>query len=207
MFRNLKNIDTAFQQIKMLAIAFAALLTLLAGYISYVAFQAVRAKDDLVYILDEKGQMLTASASSLAENRPVEARDHVKRFHELFYTLDPDQKAIDANVGAALFLADATPKRLYDTYKERGYYNELISADASQKIKVDSVVLNTATRPFYAKCYATMAIVRATSINYRALVTECYLRDLSTRTDNNTHGFLIERWQVLANNDLRTEAR
>jgi hypothetical protein len=43
-------------------------------------------------------------------------------------------------------------------------------------------------------------------VTTRALVSECCLRDVS-RSTKNLHGFLMERWRVLQNNGLRTEAR
>ena len=82
----------------------------------------------------------------------------------------------------------------------------MIQANISQHITVDSVVINPTTYPYYAKCFATEQIIRATNVTTRALVSECYLRDVS-RSTNNPHGFLMERWRVLQNNDLRTEAR
>lgn len=41
-----------------------------------------------------------------------------------------------------LFLADESAKREYDHFKESGYYNNLIRANISQHITVDSVVIN-----------------------------------------------------------------
>jgi hypothetical protein len=38
----------------------------------------------------------------------VEARDHVKTFHQLFIYLDPDNKVILANLAKALYLADGS---------------------------------------------------------------------------------------------------
>lgn len=38
------------------------------------------------------------------------------------------------------------------------------------------------------------------------MMSECYLRDVS-RSINNPHGFLMEHWRVIQNNDLSIEAR
>jgi hypothetical protein len=40
----------------------------------------------------------------------------------------------------------------------------------------------------------------------RDLVTEGWLRNIS-RSDNNPHGFLIERWNTIDNRDLKVENR
>jgi len=55
--------------------------------------------------------------------------------------------------------------------------------------------------PFGFKCYATQVLVRSTSTVSRSLVTKGYLRNVS-RSDNNPHGFLIQRWQTVLNQDL-----
>ena len=204
MLPSLLNRDTAFQQTKVLAALFMVLCASLSGYAIYASQRTARQALDHIYMLDQQGNLVGATARSASENRPVEAEAHVKRFHELFFTLDPDPKAIESNVTQALFLADESAKRAYDNYKESSYYNNLIQANISQHITVDSVKVDPST--YYAKCFATERIIRATNVTTRALVSECYLRDVS-RSTNNPHGFLMERWHVLQNNDLSTQAR
>ncbi|QIL78250.1 MULTISPECIES: conjugative transposon protein TraK [Hymenobacter] len=205
MFRSLKNIDSAYQQVKTLALLFMLLCFSVSAYAIYAARQTAREAQGRIYVLDQ-GTLLTAVSHNVKDNRPVEAKDHVKRFHELFFTLDPDPKAIEYNVKQALFLADASAQRAYDNLKENGYFNDLIQANISQDIRVDSVALNTAVYPYYARCYAQQRIIRASSVSTRRMVSECYLRDVS-RSANNPHGFLMERWRAIENVDLRTERR
>lgn len=204
MFNSLKTIDTAFQQVRSLALIFVVAVLGLAGAIAYFSFQNSSLASSRIYVL-ENGQLLTASAHDARADRPVEAKAHVRRFHELFFTLDPDEKAIDANVNKALYLADNSAKQQYDNLKEKGYYNALISASISQGIVVDSVTLSK-NRPWIARTYAHQQITRATSVSTKDLITECQLRDV-TRSENNPHGFLIENWRVLQNNTLKTESR
>jgi putative membrane protein insertion efficiency factor len=51
-------------------------------------------------VLDGGKSLLLALSQDLSQNRPVEARDHVKRFHELFFTLSPDKNAIESTFSA-----------------------------------------------------------------------------------------------------------
>jgi conjugative transposon TraK protein len=205
MFRSLKNIDSAYQQTKTLALLFMVLCAFVTGYSVYASQRSIRDAQGRIYVLAQ-GNLLEAVSHNVKDNRPVEAQDHVKRFHEFFFTLDPDAKAIEHNVTQALFLADESAKREYDNFKESGYYNNLIQANISQHITVDSVAINPATYPYYAKCYATEQIIRSSSVTTRNLISECYLRDVS-RSSNNPHGFLMERWRVLQNIDLSTQPR
>jgi conjugative transposon TraK protein len=158
-----------------------------------------------IYIL-ANGKALEAYAAERKDNIPVEARDHVKSFHLYFFTLDPDDKVIQQNITKALYLADASAKRAYDNFKENGFYSGIISGNISQRIKVDSVQVDMAQYPHYFRCYATQEIIRTTSTVSRSLVTEGYLRNVS-RSDNNPHGFLIERWTTIENRDIKTENR
>ena len=204
MFASLKTIDTAYQQIKTLAIVFGILAFASIATAIYFGYKLSSAAANRIYVL-EGGQLLTAGAHDSRTDRPVEARAHVKQFHELFFTLDPDQKAIESNVNKALFLADNSAKREYENLKEKGFYNDLISANISMEITVDSVVLSK-NRPFTARTYAHQTLIRATSTTKRDLISECALRDV-TRSENNSHGFIMENWRVLQNNTLSTIAR
>lgn len=205
MFKKLKDIDTAFRHVRtftMLVIAGCVLLTSLALFKSYRMVSNMQGK---IYIL-ANGKALEAYASERGSNIPVEARDHVKTFHQLFFTLDPDDKAIEAGIGKALYLADHSAKRVYDDLKENDYYAGLISGNVNQTIVVDSVKINVNEYPYRFRCYATQNIVRPTSITVRSLITEGALRSVS-RSDNNPHGFLIERWTTLENKDIKTAGR
>ena len=113
---------------------------------------------------------------------------------------------IQQNITRALYLADGSAKRTYDNFKENGYYANIISGNISQQITVDSISLNTYNHPYYFRCYAVQEITRATSIVLRNLVTEGYLRNVS-RSENNSHGFLIEKWNTVENRDLKTITR
>ncbi|MDC7217664.1 MAG: conjugative transposon protein TraK [Spirochaetales bacterium] len=201
----MKNIDTAFRHIRGFTMLIIAGSVLLSCFALYKSFSLVSEMQDRIYIL-ANGKALEAYSAGRKDNIPVEARDHVKTFHQLFFTLDPDDKAIETNITKALYLADGSAKRIYDDLKENGYYAGLISGNVNQTIHVDSVAVDINEYPYRFRCYATQRIVRPTSITTRSLITEGALRNVS-RSDNNPHGFLIERWATIANKDLKTTAR
>ena len=205
MFQHFRHIDAAFKLVRGFCAMVIVLCLLVCLYAIYKTSEAAKLSSERMYILAD-GKVLEAQAGSREENIPVEARDHIKMFHQYFFTLDPDDKVIESNVGKALYLADGSAKRAYDNLKENGYYANLISGNISQKISIDSIQVNTKAYPFYWRCYATEQIIRATSIVTRSLITEGYLRDVS-RSDNNPHGFLIERWNIIENKDIKTDSR
>ena len=205
MFSKMKNIDTAFRHVRGFTMLVITGCILISCFSLYKSFTLVSQMQNKVYIL-ANGKALEAYASDRKDNIPVEARDHVKTFHQFFFTLDPDDKVIKSNVTKALYLADDSAKRIYDDLKENGYYSGIISGNVSQTIKIDSITVDINSYPYGFRCYATQNIIRTTSIAHRSLITEGNLRNVS-RSDNNPHGFLIERWNTIENRDLGTENR
>lgn len=199
MFTHLKNIETAFQHIKRFSYLLIAACTLISCFALYKSYQVSTNAAKHIYIL-ANGKALEAFAADRKDNIPVEARDHIRMFHYDFFTLDPDEKVIESNIGKALYLADESARNQYNGLKEKSYYNNLISGNISQSIRVDSVFLDINRYPYYFKCYAIQKLTRSTSTVNKLLITQGYLRNVS-RSDNNPHGFLIERWETLANRD------
>ena len=205
MFKKMKNIDTAFRYVRGFTMLVIVGCVVICCFTLYKSYSLVAEMQSKIYIL-ANGKALEAYASERKDNIPVEAKDHVKVFHRLFFTLDPDDKAIQATITKALYLADGSAKRVYDDLKENGYYAGLISGNVNQTISVDSVAIDINEYPYRFRCYATQYIVRPTSITTRSLITEGALRNVS-RSDNNPHGFLIERWNIIENSDLKTVNR
>lgn len=201
----MKNIDNAFKYVRTFSML---LITACAGiccFSIYKSFQLVSHIQSKIYILSN-GKALEANIGERNDNIPVEAKDHIKTFHKYFFTLGPDEKLIQSNITKALYLADNSAKRQYDNLKESGYYTNVISANISQSINIDSVIVDLNQSPYYFRCYSTQSIVRITSIVTRNLVTEGWLRNIS-RSDNNPHGFLIERWTTIMNKDIKVQNR
>jgi len=205
MFTKMKNIDTAFRYVRMFTVIIICGCLLLCGFVMYKSFKLAAITQSKVYVL-ASGKALEAMAAERKDNIPVEAKDHVAMFHHYFFSLDPDEKVIQSNITKALYLADGSAKQQYENLKENGYYSNIIAGNISQQITIDSVSINIDSNPYYFRCYATQRIIRATSIVSRNLITEGYLRNIS-RSDNNSHGFLIEKWNTIENRDLKTIAR
>jgi conjugative transposon TraK protein len=199
MFTQFKNIDTAFKHIKAFSIFLILACTLISGFAIWKSFDAVKTIQGKIYIL-ANGKAIEAFSADRKDNIAVELRDHIKMFHHYFFTLDPDDKVIQTNISNALNLADESAKKAYDNLKEQGYYNNLISANISQEIKIDSTKLDINQYPFQFRCYATQKLIRSTSTITRKLITQGYVRNVS-RSDNNPHGFLIQQWETLENTD------
>lgn len=197
--------DTAFRTMRWFMLVVVAGSILVSLFAIYLHYDFAARAEDKVYVLNN-GKAVEVFASSRKENIGVEARDHVKRFHELFFSLDPDEKAIAATLKKALYLSDGTAKKQYEDLVETGYIAGIISGNVSQQIVIDSVQVETTAEPFAFRCFATIHIIRSTSIVTRNLITQGYLRSVA-RSDNNPHGLLIEKWETIENKDIKMEER
>ena len=177
-FKSLKNIETSFRQIRLFGIVFVVMCTLITGYAVWNSYTFAEAQRQKIYVLDGGKSLMLALSQDLTQNRPVEAREHVKRFHELFFTLSPDKNAIESNIKRSLFLAD----------------------------KIDSVSCNFDVYPYVVATYARQMIIRESSVTERSLVTRCRLLN-AVRSDNNPHGFMMESFEITENKDLNTIKR
>jgi len=201
MFTNLKNIDIAFKHIKVFSICLIVGNCLSSGFCIYKYYQYIDQKDQRIHII-YNGKLLEAFASDKKTNLPVELRDHIKTFHADFFNQTPDEEAIKINIKKALYLADQSAKKQYDNLTEAGYYNNIISANLSQQIEVDSIKLDIEQSPYTFTYYGTQKLMRSSNTTFRRLITHGKVRDLNMQTDKNPHGFLIQDWEILENSDL-----
>lgn len=205
-FKTLRNIENSFKQIRLFTFVFALLCLGVVGVVVFKSYQFGEAQRQKIYVLDNGKSLMVALSQDMSINRPVEAREHVKRFHELFFTIAPDKNAIESNVKRAFNLADQSAFDYYKDLSEKGYYNRIISGNIQQRIEVDSVVANFNTYPYDVKTFARQFITRSSNLTIRRLVTSCSLVN-SVRSDSNPQGFTIEKFNVIENKDVETVER
>ncbi|MFP9119039.1 conjugative transposon protein TraK [Flavobacterium sp. RNTU_13] len=205
-FKTLRNIENSFRQIRLYAIAFTVLCLGISGYAVFESYRFAREQREKVYVLDQGKSLMLALSQDAAVNRPVEAREHVRRFHELFFTLAPDKAAIENNMKRAFSLADKSAFDYYKDLSEKGYYNRIISGNVQQRVEVDSVQCDFEKYPYSVRTYAREYIIRASNVTRRSLITSCLLVN-SVRSDVNPQGFNIEQFRVLENKDVEVVER
>ena len=205
-FKSLKNIETSFRQIRLFTLVFACLCAVVTGFALWKSYSFAEAQRQKIYVLDNGKSLMLALSQDVRQNRPVEAREHVRRFHELFFTLSPEKSAIEHNVKRALLLADRSAYNYYADFAEKGFYNRIIAGNINQVLQVDSVVCNFDHYPYEARTYARQMIIRESNVTERTLVTTCRLLNAS-RSDDNPNGFTIEGFTILENRDIRSMER
>lgn len=205
-FKSLKNIESSFRQIRLFGIIVVSLCAVVAISAVCVSLNFAEKQREKIYVLDNGKSLILALSQDMEQNRPAEAREHVRRFHELFFTLSPEKSAIENNIDRALTLADRSAYNYYSDYVEKGYYNRIIAGNINQVLQVDSVVCDFNNYPYTAKTYARQMIIRQSNVTERSLVTSCRLSN-TTRSDDNPNGFMIEGLTILENKDIITTKR
>ena len=205
-FKTLKNIESSFRHLRLFSMLFLGACTLISVAAVWTSYRFAEAQRQKIYVLDQGKSLILALSQDMAQNRPVEAREHVRRFHELFFTLSPDKSAIEGNIKRALQLADRSAFNYYTDFAEKGYYNRIISGNVNQVLQVDSVSCNFDTYPYKVNTYARQMIIRESNVTERSLVTRCNLLN-SVRSDNNPHGFTIEAFEIIENRDIKVQKR
>ncbi len=205
-FKSLRNIENSFKQIRLYAIVFAIVCLLVVGVTIYKSYDFAKEQREKIYVLDKGKSLMLALSQDASINRPVEAREHIRRFHELFFTLSPEKAAIEGNMQRAFNLADKSAFDYYKDLLEKGYYSRVISGNIQQRVEVDSIKIDFNSYPYKTMTYTTQYIIRSSNLTKRNLVTSSQLIS-AVRSDNNPQGFIIEKFTVVENKDLEVVKR
>jgi conjugative transposon TraK protein len=205
MFKKTKNIETAFQYVRTFTIVIVICAFAAIGFTAWQHRAESLSLQKRIY--DLAGN--TAWAANAAEKNaylPVQAKGHIRAFHELFFMLDPDDKANRRNMVRALDMADESARKIYDSLSVSGYYANVMAGNIHQRILVDSVQVDTRQEPYRFRCYAHLLITRATSQVTQSLITTGELYE-AQRSDNNILGLLIRHWSTLENKVIQVTNR
>ncbi|WP_172915007.1 conjugative transposon protein TraK [Capnocytophaga canis] len=205
-FKIFRNIENGFKQIRIYTIVFASFCLLISLFSVGYAYHFAQQQREKIYVLDNGKSLMLALSQDTKINRPVEAREHIRRFHELFFNVAPDKKAIEDNTKRAFFLADKSAFDYYKDLNEKGFYHRMISGNIQQRVVIDSIHCDFEHYPYQVQTFAKQFITRQSNITERSLITACRLVN-SVRSDNNPQGFIMEQFTIIENKDLRTVER
>ncbi len=196
----IKNIEAKVRLATFISLASLISAILIVIAILLFSHKTVSEARKTVYVLDANTVPLLAKQSDVRMNRAAEYKAQINLFHNLFFSLTPDDKFIEYQMKRAMYLIDESGALQYNNLKEKGYFNSVLSSSAVLTIRTDSIYLNEARK--YFRYYGKQKIDRRSSTITRSLITEGYLKDLDIRSDNNPHAVLITRWKTIENKDL-----
>lgn len=204
--KSIDNLEISYRNIRLFSIIIVVFSLLAVITMVVMSYRFAEQQRQKIYVLDGGKSLMLALAQDVKTNRPVEAREHIRRFHELFFTLAPESEAVRSNINRALELADDTAYDYYQDLSEQRYYNRLISTNTNQVYQLDSIVSDFDSYPYQVLTYGKQIIYRRNNVTERSLVTACDLIN-TVRSDNNPQGFLIEDFRVIQNEDIRNYER
>ncbi len=198
-----KNIERRIKINKNVSIAtvILAMIIVIVGFI--YSYKIVRDARKSLYVIDNGIPVLVKQTDELL-NRPVEYKAQIELFHKLFFTLVPDDAYINENIDKSLYLIDDTGKKERNNLLEKGFYNQIISSNATVSVRTDSINLNLNDKKFIY--YGTQMINRRSSLITRRLITQGTFKDIA-RTPNNAHGVLLENWNILDNSEISVKQK
>lgn len=202
MIQKLTNIQTAFSLMRWICIGSILSSLIISSCSLFLSFQYAEKQREKIYVLDQGKSLILALSQDVNSNRAAEIKSHVRRFHELFFSFAPNKSSIDYNISQALNLADRSALSKYQELEESGFYTSMINANASQDLKVDSIVTNYDIYPYKARVYGKIGLVRRTGRLIKSLITECDIRQVP-RSEENPHGLLIEKWNIIESITLK----
>ena len=109
----------------------------------------------------------------------------------LFY-MAPTASDIEGGITKACGLSDASVKQYCDKQRESGWYNRMMAEGISTEFVADSIVLYDSDRQgydFFVRLYGKTSVISSSSIEFKSLVTTCYVQE-SMRTVDNPNGYI-----------------
>lgn len=199
----IKNIEG---KIKLsLAVSFGAFITaIIICTISFsYARKMINEEKRQIYVLNNNIP-LVATKENVLDNRQAEYKAHIAAFHDFFFSYPPDNEYIESQLKKAMYLVDASGAQQYNTLKEKGFFNTIVSTSSTITLSMDSISLDMNSMHWIY--YGKEKIDRPSMTVVRSLVTEGNIKDIP-RSFNNPHGVLITNWKTIDNKDLSSNAK
>lgn len=190
--KSLRSIETTFKTMRILMFASFGIITItiLAGFFMYkTALDKIK---DEIFVITNDGSITIAHKSSSVQAEGVEKKDHILMFHERFFDLDNNEQQIEHTLSRAGYLGDA--KQVQFAYKEKNYYNNLMSRNMIQRVYKDSIIVDGTG---HGKFIGRLELQGSTSKAVKRLVTEFTIRTGLERVENNPHGMFIDNFKII----------
>ncbi len=200
--RSLSNIENGVRTLRvaLYAVVITNVVTVLFAFVYTRIF--VSRQNERIYALEGRTPLMMALGQNVKDNREAEAKAQLEEFHRLFFAINPDTKETQFNMQKALKMSDISVANKYKQLETNGYYRQVEEAGVRIQYRCDSIQIDFTRYPYAAAIYGRTCINRQSGNTIRRLITTCELRNVS-RTENMPHGFLIERFEISDNTDLK----
>ncbi len=198
-FNDLSKIHKRSTNLLMLSLASMFCCALFSIYIIYKTNESAK---NSYYLLDNGQKLASVRIKDPKRALNILCEGHVRNFHELFFSLEPDLRFIKENIeGKALYMIDHSGKRLYNRLVDQNYYEDVAKSDYSIEVEQDSILIEYSRYPFSFRFVGKQKITKNGDTEFRNLVTTGYITETKS-TSNNLNGLKIIHFNVVDNKDL-----
>ncbi|REC39848.1 hypothetical protein [Chryseobacterium sp. 5_R23647] len=189
----LENLKNYFQQADdsanrlrkiMLFVIVLCLLTVLLSVGSLFYFYSLSTTN--IYVMDKGGNIATAFKQDIEGQKEVEIDNNIRIIYNTFFTYNSGN--YKGQVEKGLNLMGEKGRLLFQTYKEAGWYNNVIQNNLDISSVVDSVKIDSHNNPYQFKAYGRQFIRRFNIVEVRRLWTHGEMYDVPRVMQKNPHG-------------------
>lgn len=202
----LRNLNTAYKTTRLTVIIIIILSFIFSTGIYFLSRNDINKSREKIYVLTNGDILQFALSKNMEENRPAEIKNHLLKFHKLFFEFDPDPNNLKNEIDQALVLIDNSGQQMHSNRKEALYYHKIIEGSISSRVKIDSMKVDVSSYPFKSIVYAKQKLIRPSNMILKNLVATCQLRNVK-RTDDNPHGLFIENYKLINNKTIDEKSR
>lgn len=168
----------------MLFVIVFCLLTVLLSVGSLFYFYSLATSN--IYVMDKGGNIATAFKQDIEGQKEVEIDNNIRIIYNTFFTYNSGNYKTQVEKG--LNLMGEKGRLLFQTYKEAGWYNNVIQNNLDISSVIDSVKINSHDKPYQFKAYGRQFIRRFNIVEVRRLWTQGEMYDVPRVMQKNPHG-------------------
>ncbi|MEI6949764.1 hypothetical protein V9K67_21435 [Paraflavisolibacter sp. H34] len=131
-------------------------------------------------------------------DKKVMVEGHVAMFLTKFFALDPSN--YKKSTEEALNLIGNDGKKLYNAYKERQWFNQIVTSNLNINLDIESIRADMSTYPYTVVFESKMVVQRETNIQRRYLNGHCRVSETSN-SELNPYGMMISDFVITQNDD------
>lgn len=202
-YEYIKNLELFVQFNKKLTI----LGVCIGGIVPLVMFiiftTAMKNRDETIWILTADGDVISAHAGKVKENRHLEAIAHSKMFVNTFFELD--RFTVDKNIASAYDLGGTCIHALYQKMEADSWFSQIKQYNVRQSVIIDQAECLNAEIPYQIRILFRVQIVSEVSPepSYTSMdIIFTVLESNGLRTKNNPHALLIEKISIESFNTI-----
>lgn len=194
----IENIEQKVRLALIVSLASLAAGVIVAAFGLIYGYSVASQNANQIYVLSD-GVPEVARRSTRQEVVDIEAKNTVRLFHSLFFTLPSDDEYIKKTTEEAMYYIDESGVRQKNALMDKGFYSDILSHSANFSIVCDSVTLDKNDMTFVY--YGRQRIQKKNSVTIRELISSGGLRQIP-RTENNPFGYMITDYKTLSNKNL-----